>query len=431
VSGLLIAGMVVLVLLNGFFVAAEFALVRVSRGRIAELAEQEAGAAVVLRELEDLSTYLAACQFGITLASLGIGFLGEPAFARLLEPPLGDLMSHGLAAVLALSFAYLVSTAAHITVGEQVPKILAIADAERMARRIARPLWVFTRVFAPAIAVLNRASNGILRMLGVRGDALDEDAATPEEIRRLIGESVAGGGIERLEAEMLAGVFELGELTAREVMTPFPAIVGVDAETTAEDALDAFIDSGHTRMPVARRDARDHVVGVVHVNEVLRAARRGSPQTRLEQLAGTPLIVPETLPLETLLTDMQAQRASLAVVADEYGRTVGIVTVEDIIEEIVGEIADETDPAVADIRRLPDGELFVRGHVPLADLDDYDFEVRGESDAFVSIGGLITSRLGRLPRAGEEIDVDGWKVRVVAVRENRVEAVRIRRAPAS
>jgi CBS domain containing-hemolysin-like protein len=342
VSGLLIAGMVVLVLLNGFFVAAEFALVRVSRGRIAELAEQEAGAAVVLRELEDLSTYLAACQFGITLASLGIGFLGEPAFARLLEPPLGDVMSHGLAAVLALSFAYLVSTAAHITVGEQVPKILAIADAERVARRVARPLWAFTRVFAPAIALLNRASNGILRMLGVRGDALHEDAATPEEIRRLIGESVAGGGIERLEAEMLAGVFELGELTAREVMTAFPAIVGVDAETTAEDALDAFIDSGHTRLPVARRD---HVVGVVHVNEVLREARRGSPQTRLEQLAGTPLIVPETLPLERLLTDMQAQRASLAVVADEYGRTVGIVTVEDIIEEIVGEIADETDPA--------------------------------------------------------------------------------------
>jgi CBS domain containing-hemolysin-like protein len=423
--------MVVLVLLNGFFVAAEFALVRVSRGRIAEAAEAEASAAVVLRELEDLSKYLAACQFGITLASLGIGFLGEPAFAQLLEPPLGGVLSHGLAAVIAISFAYVVSTAAHITIGEQVPKILAISDAELVARRIARPLWIFTRIFQPGIVVLNRASNGILRMLGVRGDALEEESTTPEEIRRLIGESVAGGQLARLEAEMLAGVFELGELSAREVMTPFPAIVGVDAETTVEAALDRFIDSGHTRLPVARRDAQDRMTGVVHVNEVLREVRRGSPDTPLGTLAGPVLIVPETRPLESLLTEMQSQRVSLAVVADEYGRTVGIVSVEDIVEEIVGEIVDETDPAMADVRRLPDGELYVRGHVPLTDLDDYGVVLRGGSDAFVSIGGLVTDRLGRLPLAGEEVYVDGWRVRVISVRERRVEAVRIAPAPSA
>jgi CBS domain containing-hemolysin-like protein len=393
--------MAVLVLLNGFFVAAEFALVRVSRGRIAEAAEAEAGAAVVLRELDDLSKYLAACQFGITLASLGIGFLGEPAFARLLEPPLGHVVSHGLATVIAITFAYVVSTAAHITIGEQVPKIIAISDAERVARRIARPLWIFTRIFQPGIVVLNRASNGILRMLGVRGDALEEDAATPEELRRLIGESVAGGQLERLEAEMLSGVFALGRLNARDVMTPFPAIVGVDAETTVEAALDRFIDSGHTRLPVAERDAPDHVTGMVHVNEVLREARRGSPDTRLGTLAGAVLIIPETRPLEGLLTEMQSLRVSLAVVADEYGR------------------------------RLPDGALYVRGHVPLTDLDDYGVVLRGGSDAFVSIGGLVTDRLGRLPLAGEEVDFDGWRVRVISVRERRVEAVQIAPGPSA
>jgi CBS domain containing-hemolysin-like protein len=143
------------------------------------------------------------------------------------------------------------------------------------------------------------------------------------------------------------------------------------------------------------------------------------------------LIVPETRRLEGLLTEMQSLRASLAVVADEYGRTVGIVSVEDIVEEIVGEIADETDPALADIRRLPDGELYARGHVPLTDLDDYGVVLRGGSEAFVSIGGLVTDRLGRLPLAGEEVDLDGWRVRVISVRERRVEAVRIARAPSS
>jgi CBS domain containing-hemolysin-like protein len=333
--------------------------------------------------------------------------------------------------VIAITFAYVVSTAAHITIGEQVPKIIAISDAERVARRIARPLWIFTRIFQPGIVLLNRASNGILRMLGVRGDALEEDAATPEEIRRLIGESVAGGQLERLEAEMLSGVFELGQLSARDVMTPFPAIVAVDAETTVEAALDRFVDSGHTRLPVAERDARDRVTGVVHVNEVLREVRRGSPDTPLGTLAGTVLIVPATRPLEGLLTEMQAQRASLAVVADEYGRTIGLVSIEDIVEEIVGEIADETDPALADVRRLPDGDVYARGHVPLTDLDDYGVVLRGGSDAFVSIGGLVTDRLGRLPLAGEEVDIDGWRVRVISVRERRVEAVRIAPAPSA
>ena len=250
-TALFLVAIVLLVLVNGFFVASEFALVRMRRGRMETLAEQgKRGASTALLLLDDLSKYLSSCQFGITLASLGIGFLGEPAIAQLVEPALGNVVSHGVAVVIAIVFAYSISTALHITFGEQVPKIWAIVTAEEMARRIARPLYWFTRVFQPAIITLNAASNGILRLGGIRADAAAEEGGSPEELKLLIADSLSGGKLDAGEAGMLTGVFHLHEQQARQVMTPFPAVVTVDTSEDVETALRRCVSSGHTRLVV-------------------------------------------------------------------------------------------------------------------------------------------------------------------------------------
>jgi CBS domain containing-hemolysin-like protein len=426
----LLVGMGVLVLVNGFFVAAEFALVRARRGRLGELSASSRGAAIAWRQLDDISRYLAACQFGITLASLGIGFLGEPAIASLAEPVLGNVLSHGVAVGVALAIAYLLSTAAHITVGEQVPKLYAIENAELVARRVALPLGVFTRIFGPAIGLLDRTSNALLRPLGVKGGHAEERAGGAEEVRQLIAESVAGGGLEREAAEMLSGVFRLRELTAREVMTPAPAVVWVAVEETAETALDRCLETGHTRLLAVRDEHGDEAVGAVHVNDLARAVRAGG-DSRVADLVRSVPVVPETRALDALLGDLQRDRASLAAVIDEYGRTSGIVTVEDIVEEVVGEIVDETDPAGAAVRRLPGGDLFVRGHVALADLEDYGISLSDPPEGVVSIGGWVFARLGRLPRRGDVLEDRDIEITVDSVREHRVDAVLMAtRAPA-
>jgi CBS domain containing-hemolysin-like protein len=224
---------------------------------------------------------------------------------------------------------------------------------------------------------------------------------------------------------MLGGVFHLHEQEAREVMTPIPAVVTVDASETVEAALRRCVTSGHTRLVVIEDDNPDRVKGIVHNNSLARLYMSEGPEAAIESVVRDALIVPETRPLDDLLHDLQVQRTSLAVVVDEYGRTVGIVTVEDILEEVVGEIEDETDPRAADLRQLTNGDWFVRGHVSLGDLADAGIELPVDTDAYNSVGGFVFGELGRLPKRGDSIQVDGYAIRVEAVRENRIEAVRI------
>jgi CBS domain containing-hemolysin-like protein len=209
-------------------------------------------------------------------------------------------------------------------------------------------------------------------------------------------------------------------------MTPIPAVVTVDVSESAEAAMRRAVDSGHTRLVVTEEGNTDRIKGVVHVNSLARKVMNEGPDASIESSVKDALIVPETKPLDDLLADLQRERASMAVVVDEYGRTAGIVTVEDIIEEVVGEIADETDPAVAGVRRLANGDWWVRGHVPITDLADYGLDLPVDSDAYNSVGGFVFGELGRLPKRGDMVQVNGYSLRVEAVRENRVEAVRIR-----
>jgi CBS domain containing-hemolysin-like protein len=428
VSVVLLLLLILLVLVNGFFVAAEFALVRSRRGRLEQLAEEDqSGAAKVLGQMDEIDEALSACQVGITLASIGIGFLGEPSLARLIEPVFGGL-SHGVATALAVGIAFTLATGLHITVGEQVPKMLAITRAEPTARRVATPLQWFRVASAPFTLLLTKISNALVRLLGVDPERLEE-RHTGEDLRQIIEGSRTSADLDPGEAGMLSGVFHLHEQQAREVMTPIPAVVTVDASETVETALRRCVTSGHTRLVVTEDESPDRIRGIVHNNSLARLFMNEGPKVKIEPAIRDALIVPETRPLDDLLQDLQRQRTSISVVVDEYGRTVGIVTVEDILEEVVGEIEDETDPRAAALRRLANGDWFVRGHVSLGDLEDAGIELPVETDAFNSVGGYVFAELGRLPKRGDKLSADGYEIRVESVRENRVEAVRIRPTP--
>jgi CBS domain containing-hemolysin-like protein len=311
-------------------------------------------------------------------------------------------------------------------VGEQIPKIYSIQKSEPVARFVARPLHIFTRVFHPFIVLLNGVSNAALRLIGVRTSGNLQEGETPEELKVLIQQSLTGGKLDPGEAGMLTGVFHLHEQEARQVMTPAPAIVTVDLSENVETALRRCVSSGHTRLVVTEDENHDRVRGVVHANALAQLLLTEGPDATIEALVREAPIVPETKALDDLLADLQRERTSLAVVIDEYGRTAGIVTVEDIIEEVVGEIDDETDPLGGAVRRLANGDWFVRGHVAISDLEDYGLELPVDSDAYNSVGGFVFGELGRLPRRGDTVQHNGYSIRVESVRENRIEAVRIR-----
>jgi len=424
---LLIFAVLVLVGLNGFFVAAEFALVRTRESRLEAMAEEgQSGARMALRQLDKIDEYLSACQLGITMASIAIGFLGEPAIGRLIEGAFGESVPHWVSTATAVALAYFIVTAAHITIGEQVPKIYAITHAEGTSRRTARGLNWFSLGFRPLIWALNSVSNWILRRLGVDPQAEFEEISNSDDLKLLIARGVHGGALDPGEAVMLSGVFHLHEQEARQVMTPIPAVVTVDVAENVETALRRCVQSGHTRLVVTEEENTDRVRGIVHSNSLVRLLMAEGPETSIEPAVKDALIIPETKPLDDLLADLQRERATLAVVVDEYGRTVGIVTVEDIIEEVVGEISDETDPAGGAVRRLANGDWYVRGHVPITDLADYGLDLPTESDAYNSVGGFVFAQLGRLPKRGDMVRANGYSLRVESVRENRVEAVRIR-----
>ena len=416
--------LILLIAANGLFVAAEFALVRSRRSRLEQFAaEGSRGAASSLEQLDRIDEYLSTCQLGITMASIGIGFLGEPAVARLIEPIFGGL-SHGVAVAISVAIAYTLVTTLHVVVGEQAPKYFAIARPESSARSLAAPLRWFRQITAPFTVALTWMSNGLVRLFGVRPAEL-ESQPTTEDLKVLISQSAVGGDLDPGEAGMLGGVFHLHEQEAREVMTPIPAVVTVDYTSTVSQALGLCTSSGHNRLVVVEDGNQDRVRGIVHALRLVRLLMSEGPDAKIEGAVRDALIVPETKALDDLLTELQRQRSSMGVVVDEYGRTVGIVTVEDILEEVVREIEDETDPLAGSLRQLANGDWYVRGHVSLGDLSDRGIELPVDTDAYNSVGGYVFGELGRLPKRGDLITADGFEIRVESVRENRIEAVRI------
>src|SRR4051794_40329352 len=297
-SVLLLVLTALVVVMNGFFVAAEYALVRSRTNKVQALeSEGDSRAALLHRQIDRIDEYIATCQIGITMASIGLGALGEPTLANLLEDPLGGVASHGVAVVISGIVAYAILTSAHVLFGEQVPKVYTVIHAEAVGRRLARPIQLFRAVFNPLIALLSAAANRVLRLIGVDPELAGEETQSHDDLKYIIARSQTGGTLDPGEALMLQGVFHLHEQQARQVMTPIPAVVTCDVSEDAETALKRCVDSGHTRLVVTEEGNTDRIRGIIHANSLARRLMNEGPRASIEPSIKQALIVPETKPL--------------------------------------------------------------------------------------------------------------------------------------
>lgn len=423
-SILKILGALLLVLLNGFFVAAEFAFVKVRPTRIAQLVEEGHRKARGAQEcIEHIDAYLSVSQLGITLSSLGLGWLGEPAVASLLTPLLTAWGVGSPALVTSISFvvAFSLITFLHVVFGELAPKSLAIQTAENMALSLAGPMRFFYRIFFPAVAVLNGTANWFIKLLGF--DVVNDTEMThsEEELRMIIAESYRGGKINKTEQELLQNVFSFEERVAEEIMVPRPEVVFLNTHQDLDINLDLARESGHTRFPLID-GSPDRVIGQVNVKDLFYR------QERLENLAEIRrevLYVPEGLPLDRLLTLFQKSRQHLAVVLDEYGGTAGIVSLEDVLEELVGEIQDEYDHEEPLILPEEDGTLLVSGRLFIDDAEELLGLKVDEDEPYNTLAGYMLGLLGKRPRQGDVVSQGPVKLEVIKMDGMRIDQVRV------
>ena len=423
-----------LVALNGFFVAAEFALVKVRRSQLdAMAAEGNKRAAIGRHIIENLNAYLSACQLGITLASLGLGWLGEPFLARLLQPlfALAGLNSPVLVTSVSFALAFLSITFLHITLGEQAPKILAIEKALGTTLFVSPPLRIFHGVFKPFIWFLNVSSNWILKYIfRVPTAGESELAHTEEELRLILSESAKAEEVSPLGKEILLNALDLRERVVRDIMTPRGEVVYLDLEDDFESNVQRAIDSRHTRFPLCRAHL-DNTIGLIHIKELVPLMR--DPHPDLMQIRRELLPVPEMLSLEKLLSMFLTKHAHLAVVVDEFGGNVGIVTLENVLEELVGDIQDEFDTDKEEFRKINENEFVVDGTLGLYELRDA-IGLELESADVSTLGGYITHLLGHLPKQGEQVRIDNYLVTVSQADNRRVRQLHFRKlsdAPAA
>jgi CBS domain containing-hemolysin-like protein len=417
-----------LVAANGFFVATEFAITRLRPTQVTEF-EQEgrAGARSVRHAVDHLDSYLAACQLGITIASIGLGVVGEPVFEELLHPLLGDLTILGSVAV-AGAIAFAVITLLHVVVGELSPKSLAIARTGRTSLLVAPPMRVFYLLTKPVVDVFNGLGNLLLKPFGIPparevGHAPHSEA----ELRTLMRQSHSEGLLEREDWQLSERAFTFGDMRAREVMMPRPDIDHVTTDGDVMSTATRAIETGHTRFPLCEPDGGlDAVVGSIHVKDLLSVALKGE-DAQLTDLAREISRFSESTLLDEMLREMQRRRQHMALVVDEHGTTVGLVTLEDILEELVGEIEDEFDAeAEQHIRR--DGEAaVVDGSTPIRLLaQELGIEIDDPHEA--TIGGHILELLGRMPAVGEEVELDGYRAQVESVSDARITGLRFERS---
>lgn len=411
-----------LVFVNGFFVAAEFALVKVRPTQLDPYVLRGIRRGRVARHMvRHLDAYLSATQLGITLASLALGWIGEPAFAWLLEPVLSRIpgMTPALQGTVTLTTAFLVITILHIVLGELAPKSVAIRRSEATSLWVAIPLYFFYKVSFPAIWLLNHAANGVLRMFGIPPASESEIAHTEEELRGLLSTTHMGRQSE-LKQELLDNIFELSLRLARQIMVPRSDVVFLSTDRSMEENLALVRGSGHTRFPLCEGDL-DRTIGLVHIKDLLHAER---PLTSLREIAREIAFVPETLSLDRLLKRMRGERVHLAAVLDEYGGVAGIVTMENVIEEIVGPIQDEFDTEKPELVKKGEGIYQVSGAMLVVDLEDelgIEFSERDED----TISGIVLSELGRPPRLGDRVEVGPLALEVLEVDRNRARTLRV------
>jgi CBS domain containing-hemolysin-like protein len=419
-----LVSVLVLVLANAYFVAAEFALVGARRTRLEEMARTgDSRARMAARALHTLDRYISATQLGITLASLGLGWIGEPALAGLFERVFGGLpapfdaiASHTAASI----FAFTIITTLHIVLGELMPKALALLYPETVSRWVIAPLIGFAWVMHYPIAILNGTANALLRLGGIKPPAEGERVHSPEEIRMLVEQSQEGGSLLDQDARLLEGVFEFSEKTAQEVMTPRTEIVGFEQELTVEEAADLVAEAHRSRYPVYV-DSLDEIVGVVLAKDLLQALRQ-RPGTTVRSLMRPPLFVPGTREVEDVLADMKRLKNHLAIVLDEYGGTAGLVTMEDLLEEIVGPIFDEYESH--EIPVAPGDTALLDGSMPISEFNA-EHELELDDADYTTLGGWVFGNLGRLPKVGDRVSVGPLVLEVAEMEGRRVAALRL------
>jgi magnesium and cobalt exporter, CNNM family len=406
-----------LLALNAFFVAAEYALVTARRTRIAELEQQgNRRARAVLAITANPPRFIAAMQLGVTLTSLAIGAVGEPVLARIFDPV--------LAGVLAFLIAFLLITYLHVVIGELVPKGLALGHAEATALVVSGPVRLFFFVFRPLIWVLQRSSEVALRLLGLEPPGSEGAVYSEAELMMLVNTARERGAIEQVEQELIYKAFSFADKEAHDVMVPRPEVVMISVDLPAQECLAQIVDSPFTRYP-AYNGSVDEIVGILHVRDLFKALYdRGIDSVQIQELLRPPFFVPETKDLAALLAEFRKTNQHMAIVVDEYGSMEGIVTLEDLLEEIVGEIEDEYDLPDESIERVDDRTIRIDGTFPIDDFNE-QFGLSIPVEDFHTMGGFVFGLLGRAPERGDSVDWDGLKLQVVEVEGSRIDRLTI------
>jgi CBS domain containing-hemolysin-like protein len=420
----------VLVLMNGFFVAAEFSLVSVRHTRIAELVAQGQVSAIAVQDaLKNPDRVIAATQLGITLASLGLGWIGEPAVAHLLQPLVDlfpNVVQSGISHSISAGLAFAMITFLHVVVGELAPKSIALQNPEKTSLVVARPTLWSERIFKPIIWLLNGTGNALLRLIGVKPASGHELVHSVEELKMLVTASSEGGVVEPQEREMLHAVFDFGELLVGQVMIPRTEIIAVEADIPLEQIITLITESTYTKFPVYDDDL-DTILGIVHVKDILRLMQEpGWERSTARSLVREPIYVPETIPVSALLQHFQDRRQHIAIVLDEYGGTAGLVTLEDLLEEIFGEVSDPFDHVSPEFQTQPDGSIWIDGMTLIEDVNAH-LGLDLEDPNYYTIAGYMLGKLGRIPKVKESIEGDNVRLQVEALDGLRIARVSLTR----
>jgi putative hemolysin len=416
-SSLELLGVAVLILLNAFFVAAEYGLVTARRTRIIELQHQgDRRARDVLRITGDPPRFIAAMQLGVTLTSLGIGALGEHALSNVFDPY--------VATALAIALAYLILTFFHVVIGELVPKAVALQHAEGTALWASAPVRAFFAVAQPLIWILEKSTELVLKLFGVEPPGAERDPLSEAELRMLVSRSTREGEIELGEQQMIDKVFIFGDKEAADVMVAKPDVTAISVDMPPEKALETVLDHPYTRYPVFRHGL-DDIVGVLHVRDLFTAIHdRGLSDLELEQLLRPAYVVPETKDLASLLADFRRTKNHFAIVVDEYGAMAGVCTLEDLIEEIVGEIEDEFDVPEETIEQVDDDTWRFDGRFPIDEFNER-FGTELPDEDYHTVAGFVFGQLGRAPEPGDDVSYDGLRFDVLEVEGNRIERLAV------
>jgi CBS domain containing-hemolysin-like protein len=425
---LYLAGIAFFLLLNAFFVASEFAIVKVRQSQLETVEKESPGkAATALKVVGKLDGYLSANQLGITIASLFLGFLGEPFVTALVGPALRlipgmpEQAIYWIALILAIgSFTFL-----HVVIGELMPKSIAIRKPLETTLALCGPLHLFYKSFYWAIRVLNGTANFLLKkFLGIDPISEGEHVHSAEELALLVSESGDAMEVTETEREIAINALELNELWVRDVMTPRQDVIVLDADEDFEKSLEMALRTKHTRFPLVKGGHLDNHIGLIHIKDVLRLVRESDPD--LMRIKRELMLVPDTMPLDALLTFFLKERAHLAVAVDEFGTPVGIVFLDNVIEEIVGDIQDEFDNERPEFVRINEEEFVIEGSLTLNDLSDVEEALELESGEVTTIGGYVTQQLGRFPEVGETMEINGWEAKVTSTDGRRVGQIHFR-----